>query len=104
MSFYQYHLFFCINERDDGSPCCAQFNARDARHHLKQRCKEVGIHKEGGIRINSAGCMGRCESGPVIVVYPEAIWYSYVDREDLDEILESHLLAGRPVQRLRLPD
>lgn len=102
MSYYRYHLFFCTNERNDGSACCAQFNARDARHYLKQRCKDAGIHKEGGVRINSAGCMGRCEQGPVIAVYPEGVWYTYVDQEDLDQILDEHLLAGHPVERLLL--
>ncbi|MEO5343450.1 MAG: NAD(P)H-dependent oxidoreductase subunit E [Gammaproteobacteria bacterium SHHR-1] len=101
--FYRYHLFFCTNDRQDGSACCARHNARDARNYLKQRCKEAGIHQEGGVRINSAGCMGRCDQGPVIAVYPEGIWYSYVDQEDLDEILQSHLLKGQPVQRLRIP-
>lgn len=103
MSFYQYHVFFCLNEREDGSRCCGQCNAREARNYLKQRCKEAGLHREGGARINSAGCMGRCDSGPTIVIYPEGVWYSYVDQADLDEILESHLLGGRPVARLRLP-
>ncbi|MBF0256244.1 MAG: NAD(P)H-dependent oxidoreductase subunit E [Gammaproteobacteria bacterium] len=103
MSYYRQHLFFCTNDRDDGSDCCARFNARSARDYLKQACKQAGIHKEGGVRINTAGCMGRCEQGPVIVVYPEGVWYTYVDQEDLDEILESHLLGGKPVDRLRIP-
>lgn len=100
MAFYRYHVFFCTNDRVDGSSCCARFNAKDARGYLKQRCKDLGIHKEGGVRINTAGCMGRCELGPVIAVYPEGTWYTYVDQEDLDEILQSHLLEGKPVARL----
>jgi len=55
------------------------------------------------VRVNKAGCLDRCEHGPVIVVYPEAVWYTYVDREDIDEIVESHLRDGHPVERLRLP-
>jgi (2Fe-2S) ferredoxin len=65
--------------------------------------KELGIAGEGGVRINSAGCLARCDEGPVMVVYPEAVWYTYVDREDLEEILRRHLLEGRVVDRLRLP-
>jgi (2Fe-2S) ferredoxin len=103
MPFYQYHLFFCTNDREDGSDCCARFNARDARSYLKQRCKDAGIHKEGGVRINTAGCMGRCDQGPLIAVYPEGLWYTYVDHDDLDEILQEHLLNGKPVQRLLVP-
>jgi (2Fe-2S) ferredoxin len=52
------------------------------------------------VRINSAGCLDRCDKGPVIVVYPEAVWYTYVDQEDIDEIVDSHLLQGKIVERL----
>ena len=58
----------------------------------------------GGVRVNKAGCMDRCAGGPVAVVYPEAVWYTYVDESDIDEIVESHLRDGTPVERLRLPD
>jgi (2Fe-2S) ferredoxin len=54
------------------------------------------------VRVNKAGCLDRCAGGPVAVVYPEAVWYTYVDRNDLDEIVDSHLLQGRVVERLRL--
>jgi (2Fe-2S) ferredoxin len=103
MTFYARHLFFCTNQRDDGSLCCGDFDARSARKYLKQRAKEAGIHAEGEVRINSGGCMGRCDQGPVIVIYPESVWYTYVDREDLDEIFDEHVLKGRKVERLLLP-
>jgi (2Fe-2S) ferredoxin len=70
------------------------------RDYAKQRSKELGIAGKGRVRINSAGCLDRCEEGPVLVVYPEAVWYSYVDQEDIDEIIEEHLLGGRVVERL----
>ncbi len=54
------------------------------------------------MRINTAGCLDRCEFGPVLVVYPEEIWYSYLDRKDIDEIIEQHLTNGRVVERLLL--
>ena len=102
MSHYQYHVFFCTNLRDDGRQSCAQCDSKGAREYMKRRCKELGIHGAGQVRINSAGCLDRCELGPVIVVYPEEVWYTYVDREDLDEIISEHLQHGRPVERLRL--
>jgi (2Fe-2S) ferredoxin len=104
MSFYQYHVFFCTNERDDGKQCCHQCDAQGARDYVKQRCKALGIHGHGQVRINNAGCLNRCSEGPVIVVYPQETWYTYVDREDLDEIIEQHLVKGQTVERLRLPD
>jgi (2Fe-2S) ferredoxin len=60
------------------------------------------LNQPGMVRINKAGCLGRCLSGPVMVVYPEAIWYQFVDKEDVDEIITSHLAKGVPVDRLRI--
>ena len=57
----------------------------------------------GGVRVNKAGCLDRCAGGPVAVVYPEEVWYTYVDEHDLDEIVDSHLKNGHVVERLRLP-
>lgn len=102
MSFYQYHMFFCTNQREGGEACCADFDARAMRDYVKQRCKELGIHKAGEVRVNLAGCLGRCELGPVIAVYPDEVWYTYVDRADLDEIIEQHLQHGRVVERLKI--
>lgn len=103
MSYYKHHIFFCTNKRDDGSACCQNFNAQAMRDYAKQRCKELGIAgQKGKVRVNSAGCLNRCEEGPVIVVYPEDIWYTYVDEEDVDEIIEEHLVHGRIVQRLKI--
>jgi (2Fe-2S) ferredoxin len=100
MSYYRHHLFFCVNERSDGRPYCAQHGAKSMRDYMKGRIKAMGLAGPGGIRINTAGCLDRCDKGPVVVVYPEAVWYTFVDREDLDEILQSHLIEGRVVERL----
>ena len=102
MSFYRYHVFFCTNIRDEGRASCGRCGSEAMRNYLKQRTKELGIAAPGNTRINTAGCLDRCEQGPLLVVYPEAVWYTYVDREDLDEILEEHLLGGRIVERLRI--
>jgi (2Fe-2S) ferredoxin len=70
------------------------------RDYLKQRVKERGLGGPGGVRVNTAGCMDRCDKGPVLVVYPEAVWYTFVDTEDIDEILEKHILGDEVVERL----
>lgn len=103
MSYYKYHVFFCTNSRDDGAQCCAQCDALVQRTYLKRKTKELGLAGPGGVRINTAGCLDRCAEGPVLVVYPEATWYTYIDHNDLDEILTEHLIGGRVVERLRLP-
>jgi (2Fe-2S) ferredoxin len=100
--YYRYHVFFCVNRRQDGSPCCQNFDAQQMRDYAKGRVKALGLAGRGGVRVNTAGCMDRCSQGPVMVVYPEGVWYTYVDREDIDEVIEEHLLHGRVVQRLRI--
>jgi (2Fe-2S) ferredoxin len=64
--------------------------------------KQMGLTGPGQVRVNQSGCMDRCEEGPVCVVYPEAIWYTYVDETDVDEIIDSHLVGGKPVERLKI--
>jgi (2Fe-2S) ferredoxin len=104
MSFYKHHVFFCTNQRDDGRQSCNDCNAQSLRDYAKKQCKEKGISGPGRVRINSAGCLDRCGEGPVLVIYPEETWYQYVDREDIDEIIEEHLIKGNIVERLLLPD
>lgn len=103
MSYYRHHIFFCTNQREDGSACCQDFSAQEMRDYAKSRTKELGVAgREGCVRVNSAGCLNRCEQGPVVVVYPEAVWYTYVDKADIDEIIEEHLIQGRIVERLKI--
>ena len=104
MSYYERHVFFCCNERDpaDARGCCQAKGASAMRDYAKQRVKALGLAGPGKVRINQAGCLDRCEEGPCIVVYPEAVWYTYVDRSDIDEIIEEHLRHGRIVERLRI--
>ena len=101
--YYTRHIFFCLNERKNGEECCAQHNAQAGFDHCKQRVKEAGLAGAGKVRVNKAGCLDRCAAGPVAVVYPEGVWYSYVDVQDIDEIVESHLKNGQVVTRLLSP-
>ena len=103
MSYYERHIFFCLNQRDNGEACCAEHNAQAAFDHCKSRVKGEKLHGPGKVRVNKAGCLDRCAGGPVAVVYPEAVWYTYVDSTDIDEIVDSHLKNGRVVERLLLP-
>jgi (2Fe-2S) ferredoxin len=99
--FYKHHVFFCQNHRDPGDrPCCADKGAAAALDHAKKRVKQLGLSGPGAVRINKAGCLDRCELGPVVVIYPEAVWYTYVDNQDIDEIVDSHLREGKIVERL----
>jgi len=101
--YYARHIFFCLNERKNGEQSCAQYKAQEGFEHCKVRIKKEGLSGAGQIRVIKAGCLDRCAGGPVAVVYPEAVWYSYVDQADIDEIVDSHLKNGKVVERLLLP-
>jgi (2Fe-2S) ferredoxin len=102
-NYYERHIFFCLNERKNGEACCAQHNAQAGFDRCKSAVKAAGLAGPGKVRVNKAGCLDRCAGGPIAVVYPEAVWYTYVDDHDIDEIVESHLKNGVVVERLRTP-
>ena len=102
MSYYERHIFFCLNQRDNGENACLQHGAQAGFEHCKSRVKAERLMGPGGVRVNKAGCLDRCEEGPVIVVYPDDVWYTYVDRADIDEIIDRHVVGGEVVERLRI--
>lgn len=102
--YYRLHVFCCTNARPAKHPrgSCAALGSVKLRDYMKARAKELGL---GDVRINSAGCLDRCEQGPAIVVYPDGIWYRAESFEDIDAILTKHIQAGRPVEYLMMdPD
>lgn len=102
MSYYQRHVFFCCNQREAPDKCCNDFGATVMQAYAKGRVRELGLAGPGKVRMNKAGCLDRCEEGPVLVVYPEGTWYTYVDRADIDEIIERHVIGGEIVERLKI--
>ena len=102
--FFKHHVFICDNERepDHKRGCCAGRNAVELRDYLKSQVKKLKLNGKGKIRINKAGCLDRCELGPVMVVYPEETWYRPQSTSDIDEILHDHFINGNKVERLML--
>jgi (2Fe-2S) ferredoxin len=103
MSYYERHIFFCLNQREGGEACCMEQGAQAGFDRCKARVKAAGLGGPGGVRVNRAGCLDRCAGGPVAVVYPEAVWYTFVDAQDIDDIVDMHLKNGQVVERLLLP-
>ena len=104
MAKFERHVFVCTNERDESAPrgSCAAKGSKDLRKLLNDKAMAAGL--KGRVRINASGCLDQCEHGISVVVYPEQTWYGSVKPEDLDELVESHLVAGNPVERMELPD
>jgi len=100
-SYYDAHVFCCTNRRADGHPrgSCAEKGGEALRDYMKSKAKALGLKN---VRINSSGCLDRCELGPTMVIYPEGVWYSVSTREEIDEVLEKHLVEGGRVERLML--
>lgn len=98
------HVFVCENRREAGNPkgCCAEKGGAAVREELKRQLHERGLKKT--IRANAAGCLDQCARGVTLVVYPEQVWYGGVEPGDVTEIIESHLIGGVPVERLRIKD
>jgi (2Fe-2S) ferredoxin len=102
VSYYKHHVFFCVNQRKDGEACCNDNGAEAMRGYAKDKIKALKLNGPGKVRVNSAGCLDRCNQGPVLVVYPQETWYTYVDKEDIDEIISEHIQHGRVVERLKI--
>jgi (2Fe-2S) ferredoxin len=99
--YYQRQVFFCMNERSDGD-CCMSKKNRKSLAHAKNMVKELDLKGKGGVRVNQTDCLGRCDEGPVLVVYPDAVWYTYKNQDDVEEIIKSHLVDGKVVKRLKI--
>ncbi|MEI6558534.1 MAG: (2Fe-2S) ferredoxin domain-containing protein [Rhodospirillaceae bacterium] len=102
--YYRAHLFFCTHRRpeDFNRRGCGHFEAEAMAKALKAVVKARGLSKD--VRVNLAGCLHRCRHEPVLVIYPEGTWYGFTSEADLLEILDSHVVGGQPVARLRLPE
>jgi (2Fe-2S) ferredoxin len=104
MAAYERHLFICCNQRPDDHPrgSCDPDADDGLQKAFKKALAERGLNRR--IRANKAGCLDQCEHGPTVVVYPDGVWYGFVDPADIDEIIDSHIVGGVPVARLRLAD
>lgn len=104
MSRFEHHVFVCTNLRPEDNPkgCCSRKGSEEVLGRFKAGLASRGL--KGKVRANSSGCLDACATGVSVVVYPEAVWYAHVKPEDVDEIINEHLVNGRPVERLRLPD
>ena len=104
MKRFEKHIFVCENVRatDDPRGCCSEKGSKELRQQFKKQLKKLGLNKE--VRANAAGCLDACEHGASVIVYPEQIWYGGVTEEDVEEIIQKHIIEGKPVERLFIRD
>jgi (2Fe-2S) ferredoxin len=102
MGYYQKHVFFCENTREDDSTklsCGKQIEVKALREYARKKLKNAGV---SSIRTSLSGCLGRCNEGPVLVIYPDGIWYKYSSQQDIDDIIEASVLNTNVVDKLIL--
>ena len=104
MTHYAKHVFLCTNQKAGDRPCCANKGGGPYFDYLKAKLLELGLHGPGKIRVSKSGCLGRCSSGPCVVVYPEGVWYRYESFEDLDQIVTQHLVNNQVVNHLLIDE
>ncbi|HTR67375.1 MAG TPA: ferredoxin [Terriglobales bacterium] len=104
MPKFEKHIFVCCNQREPGGPrpSCDPEGKAQLQWEFKQKLAARGLKHR--VRANKSGCLDQCEHGPNVVVYPDAVWYGRVTPADVDEIIDSHIIGGKPVERLVLPD
>ncbi|SFM97125.1 (2Fe-2S) ferredoxin [Formivibrio citricus] len=102
MSYFKHHVFFCLNQRGAGESCCNNLGATELFEYAKERIRILKLGIPGKVRINKAGCLGRCDKGPLLVIYPEGVWYSYTNQNDIDQIIDEHIIGGWIVERLKI--
>lgn len=104
MKRFDRHIFICENKRPEGHPrgCCLDKGSHEIRERMKARIKELGLNSM--VRVNSSGCLDACEFGPSMVIYPEQVWYGGVSADDIEEIIQSHIIGNEPVERLKIKD
>ena len=100
MAYYQYHVFFCSSQYKNGYQHYVHSNAIEMYHYMEKRSKELGLLNSRQVMVNKTGDLSRSKAGASIVIYPENTWYSFTDQNDIDEIIEEHLVKGNIVERL----
>lgn len=101
MMFYKKHIFFCCNQKIDKTGC-GSLGAESAFAFAKMYLQSLDLWGEGKYRVSKSGCLGRCSDGPVCVVYPEGIWYTYIDENDIRQIIYEHVVNDEIVRHLQI--
>ncbi len=102
MEPYRYHVFVCTQEKPEGVPCCSAAGSFAVLNALHGELGKKGLAEE--VQVSSCGCLGVCDSGPIMIVYPEGDWYTKLTPDDVPEIVASHFERGQKVGRLLRTD
>ena len=97
-NYYKKHIFFCTNRRTEKNKrSCGSKGVDSLRLYMKEKIKLLGIK---GVRVNSSGCLNRCKRGPLMVIYPEGVWFKVTNKKDIDLIIENYIKQNKLIKKL----
>jgi (2Fe-2S) ferredoxin/predicted O-methyltransferase YrrM len=102
MEPFRYHVFVCTRSKPEGVTSCPNNGSLAVLRALEWELSSQGLDNE--VQLTTCGCLGLCEDGPILIVYPEGVWYHKVKAEDVPEMVDSHLRSGKVVSRLSWND
>ncbi len=97
---YRLHVFLCLNQKTDQS-CGNKAPAEALWRYMRQKVRAAGMEADE-VAVTRTGCLGKCELGPCLAIYPDNVWYCFHNEADIDAIVDQHLLHGKTVESLRI--
>jgi len=98
---FNYHVYICGQKKPEGVASCSHNGASQNREILMQELNKSGLSKD--VRVVGCECLGLCEKGPNMVVYPDGVWYGNVKSENISNIVHKHFKCGITIEQLTLP-
>lgn len=97
---FEHHIFICANQKAEGKVCCGEARGMELVQLFRDKLKEHGL--AGKVRAQRSGCLDACTKGPTLVIYPEGTYYGHLKPEDVDRIINEHIIEGNIVSSLEI--
>jgi (2Fe-2S) ferredoxin len=97
---FEKHIFICANQKAEGKACCGEKNGLELIEKFREVLNEKGL--KGKVRAQKSGCLDACNFGPALVIYPEGTYYGHIKLEEVERIVNEHVIGGKVIEELEL--